>query len=88
MLHSNQQPFDGRQLCATVDPELFFPEDYDDRAAVAKAKEVCNKCPLLSACLHYAVMNISLEGVWGATTPRERRNLRRRKRDVYVRSAR
>lgn len=76
----NLSPFNGSQLCAEVDPELFFPEEYDDRRAVLTAKSVCNECPLTSACLTYALANPDLDGIWGATTPRERRNMRRRKK--------
>lgn len=79
-LYSESAPFDGTQACKSVDPELFFPEDYLDRATVLKAKAVCNSCPLTVACLQYALSDSSLEGVWGATTPRERKNLRRRRR--------
>lgn len=73
-------PFDGTQLCSQVDPELFFPDDYDDRMAVLIAKKICSDCPLTTSCLQYALANPELEGVWGATTPRERKNIRRRKR--------
>ena len=83
VLYSESTPFDGSQLCSQVDPELFFPEDYDDFRAVHSAKQVCSECPLTTACLNYALSNPELEGVWGATTPRERKNMRRRKR-AYV----
>jgi WhiB family redox-sensing transcriptional regulator len=76
----NLSPFNGSQLCAEVDPELFFPEEYDNRAAVMAAKSVCGNCELTTACLTYALANPELDGIWGATTPRERRNMRRRKK--------
>lgn len=73
-------PFDGTQICKEVDPEIFFPEDYDDRKAVIEAKGICNSCPLTTSCLKYALTDKSLDGIWGGTTPNERRNIRRRKR--------
>lgn len=79
-LYLESVPFDGTQACKSVDPEMFFPEDYDDKAAVLQAKAICQSCPLTSACLVYAIKDSSLEGIWGATTPNERRNMRRRKR--------
>lgn len=79
-LYLESVPFDGTQACKSVDPEMFFPEDYDDRAAVLQAKAICQSCPLTSACLVYAIKDSSLEGIWGATTPNERKNMRRRKR--------
>ena len=73
-------PYDGRQLCKKEDPELFFPEDYTARAKVNAAKAICNQCPLISDCLDYAISNADLDGIWGATTPRERQRLRSHRR--------
>jgi WhiB family redox-sensing transcriptional regulator len=73
-------PFNGTQACKNVDPDIFFPEDYDDSVAVLNAKVICKDCPLTNDCLVYAVKDSSLDGIWGGTTPKERRNMRRRKR--------
>jgi hypothetical protein len=37
----------------------------------------CWRCPAREACLAYAVAADEREGVWGATLPEERRELRR-----------
>jgi WhiB family redox-sensing transcriptional regulator len=79
-LYLGSAPFNGSQLCKSVDPELFFPEDYNDRLSVHKAKAICKDCPLTTACLEYAMSDSGLDGVWGGTTPQDRKNLRRRKR--------
>jgi WhiB family redox-sensing transcriptional regulator len=79
-LYSESAPFDGTQACLSVDPDIFFPEDYDDRRITLEAKAICNICPLNADCLTYAVKDASLDGIWGGTTPRERKNIRRRKR--------
>ena len=79
-LYLESTQFDGTQACMAVDPEIFFPEDYADQVAVNKAKAICNSCPLISACLMYAFKDSSLDGIWGGTTPSERKNMRRRKR--------
>lgn len=79
-LYLESVPFDGTQACKSVDPEMFFPEDYEDRKSVFEAKAICQSCPLTSACLVYAIKDSSLEGIWGGTTPKERRNMRRRRR--------
>jgi WhiB family redox-sensing transcriptional regulator len=79
-LYLGSAPFNGSQLCKSEDPELFFPEDYNHRLSVNKAKAVCQSCPLTTACLEYAMSDSSLDGVWGGTTPQDRKNLRRRKR--------
>ena len=59
------------------DQTFFFP-DPGDSAAVEQAKEVCEECPVLNECLSYAVGTNQTEGVWGGTTPSERRRLRQR----------
>jgi WhiB family transcriptional regulator, redox-sensing transcriptional regulator len=79
-LYLESAPFDGTQLCKSVDPDLFFPEDYTDRVLVLEAKAVCQGCPLTVDCLQYAMSDSSLDGIWGGTTPQDRKNLRRRKR--------
>jgi WhiB family redox-sensing transcriptional regulator len=79
-LYLESVPFDGTQACTSVDPEIFFPEDYDDKRITAEAKTICQSCPLTLECLKYAVSDASLDGIWGGTTPRERKNMRRRKR--------
>lgn len=75
-----QYPYDGRQSCKDQDPDLFFPEDYSSRTQIRAAKAVCNQCPLLNPCLEYAVTQTDLDGIWGATTPRERQRIRSSRR--------
>lgn len=72
-------PFDGTQLCTQYDTDIFYPEEYTD-TSVAKAKSICNSCWLKDKCLDYAVASKEGEGVWGGTTPRERRLMLRRKK--------
>lgn len=38
----------------------------------------CAGCPVINQCLTYALENREDEGVWGGTTPKQRRNLLRR----------
>ena len=69
-------PFNGTQLCLEEDPEIFFPETYDDIEAVEKAKAVCKDCWMLDTCFDYALPIVDLDGIWAATTPKERKELR------------
>ena len=55
----------------------WFPSRPWAKAAEA-ARSVCAACPAREPCLAYALANPELVGVWGATTTRERRALRRR----------
>lgn len=43
-----------------------------------RAHAICEKCPVQSACLEWAVVHIEDWGIWGGTSERERRRLRRR----------
>jgi WhiB family redox-sensing transcriptional regulator len=83
---------DGRQLDAEAvhwtdnaacrapgtDPELFFPVSETGMAhrQVTQAKAVCGRCPVAEQCLEWAVRSGEPEGIWGGTTPQERRELR------------
>jgi WhiB family transcriptional regulator, redox-sensing transcriptional regulator len=59
-----------RGVCQTVDPEVFFPAPSEPAdAAVA----LCRTCDVQGACLAWALDVGDCHGVWGATTPRERR---------------
>jgi WhiB family redox-sensing transcriptional regulator len=59
-----------RGLCQSVDPETFFPAPSEPAdAAVA----LCRTCDVQGACLAWALEVGDCHGVWGATTPRERR---------------
>jgi WhiB family redox-sensing transcriptional regulator len=58
------------------DPELWFPAS-GDRAAAERAKAICRICPVRSACLEWALAANERTGIWGGTTPNERRALRR-----------
>ena len=59
-----------RGRCRTVDPETFFPPATEP-AEIALA--LCRRCEVQGACLAAALDAGDGNGVWGATTPRERR---------------
>ncbi len=70
------QPVDwqAKARCAEVDPDIFFPE----RGGSSKrAREVCARCEVRLQCLEYALNNKEQFGIWGGTSERERRRLRR-----------
>ena len=77
---TNAPFFDGSQVCAQVDPELFFPENKMD--AVQKIKVVrplCESCEFKKPCLEYALKHRDLYGIWGGATEQERQLMRRRR---------
>jgi WhiB family transcriptional regulator, redox-sensing transcriptional regulator len=64
----------AKARCSEVDPEIFFPE----RGGSSKAaRAVCSKCEVRMQCLEYALNNKEQFGIWGGTSERERRKLRK-----------
>jgi hypothetical protein len=63
-----------RAACLHADKELFFPED---GVRPEEAKRICAECPVRQRCLDYALADSTLVGVWGGTTDRERREMRK-----------
>jgi hypothetical protein len=65
--------------CRGLPPDIFFPAEYAkgaQRVALEQvAKKVCQACPVRRRCLAYALNTHQQYGIWGATTPRERRLL-------------
>jgi WhiB family redox-sensing transcriptional regulator len=72
-LQSN--PFNGTQLCAGENPDVFFPEKYTNHKAVQRAKGICGDCWIKEECFKYAIQIPNLEGIWAGTTPQERKRL-------------
>ncbi|MFC8278236.1 WhiB family transcriptional regulator [Streptomyces sp. NPDC057271] len=69
---------DDEPACRGVDPGFFFPPDAGGGMAaeqVARAKALCLRCPVRQKCLEVAVRFRESEGIWGGTTPGERRKL-------------
>jgi WhiB family redox-sensing transcriptional regulator len=60
-------------LCLQSDPDMWNPETGAD-SRVAKA--ICRRCDVMDACLAWALPQVDLGGVWGATTRLERRAIR------------
>jgi WhiB family redox-sensing transcriptional regulator len=66
-------------VCATTDPELFFPEK--GKSAV-DARRICERCPVIDDCLEFAIVNRYWDGIYGGTNGKERQAMvkaRRRK---------
>ena len=70
--------------CTEVDPEIFFPE----RGGSSKAaRAVCGECKVRAQCLEYALNNKEQFGIWGGTSERERRRLRKERTVRRLRTA-
>jgi hypothetical protein len=73
----NFPDFQEEAVCKTVDPELWWPEKGGDNSV---AKRICVTCPAEAKCLQWALDNGEKEGIWGATSGRERSRMKRQKR--------
>lgn len=60
--------------CAGLDPRLFFPEP---GVSVKDALAICATCPVKTECLDYAMSNVERFGIYGGTTAKQRKTLRR-----------
>jgi WhiB family redox-sensing transcriptional regulator len=60
--------------CRGMDTNLFFPER-GDIAAVNKAVEICNSCPVKKECREYGDMETV--GIWGGASTKRRKVERR-----------
>jgi WhiB family redox-sensing transcriptional regulator len=70
-----------------IDPEIFFPLSETGLGArqIAAARVVCARCPVVMHCLDWALRAGEPAGIWGGTTPDERRLLRHYARDAHLR---
>src|SRR5690625_3381782 len=68
-------------VCRDEDPELFFPVGNSGPALsqIAKAKLVCNRCPVATQCMKWALESGQDAAVWGGLSEAERRALKRRR---------
>jgi len=57
-------------------PEAFLPPTFLNSPLVEIAKSICSTCGVQQACLDWAVDRPWVEGVYGGTTPLERRRIR------------
>ena len=78
-----------RAACRGMDAPLFFGPDDETRPEreirEAKAKAVCQRCPVRGQCLDFALRNSIRYGIWGGLNVEERaRERRRRARRPYA----
>jgi WhiB family redox-sensing transcriptional regulator len=74
--------------CRDKDPNLFYPLGRGRTALeqIEVAKAYCRVCPAREPCLAYALASGQMLGVWGGTSPEERRVLLGRGRRAQVAS--
>lgn len=66
----------ARAACRGLPPALFFPAE---NGSYEKGKAICARCPVRKECLDFALTPpLEHHGIWGGTSERERRRMRRR----------
>jgi len=72
-----------RGLCREIGIEFFFPEENGSGTDIYKySRKICDKCVVKNECLEWAVKHEAF-GMWGGTTPMERKAIRR-KRNIVI----
>lgn len=79
----------GQARCIGEDPELFFPIGTTGPAIeqTSRAIEVCEECPVRTACLTWALDTCQDAGVWGGLGEEDRREIRRARRRAAAAAA-
>lgn len=77
-LARGEQPWRSQAACLHLPTNLFFPIGHGARARrqAARAKAVCETCPVQAECLDFALAANATYGVFGGLTEEERRELR------------
>ena len=80
-------------LCVGEPVDLWFPDSAGDGDATSarwdEARAICEQCPVRDECGQYAETHRINDGMWGGTTPKERRRRRRdaRRAQAHTRQA-
>lgn len=69
-----------RGLCASErwDPNIWFPTRKEGPSDIARAKKICERCPVRYECLATSLIDWEKSGIFGGETEDERRKLRRK----------
>lgn len=59
-----------------VDPNWWWPDAAHPQTGDI-AIGICQSCPVMDECLTFAITNEETSGIWGGTTPEQRRRYRR-----------
>ena len=69
-----------RGACRGPHADVFFPPSHFERKhdrneREMRAREICRSCPVMGACLEYAIQIREPHGIWGGLNEAERRAL-------------
>jgi len=75
--HLTPAPWTREAACATVSPELFFPEKGETNA---DAKTICGTCPVIAECYTAAQELKPQFGIWAGLSIRQLNERRKKER--------
>lgn len=71
-----KQTWRAHAECRGTDPNTFVPEGRGNGLRLyLEARQICDRCPVKTACLDHALSNGEDMGMWGGLTPNERREI-------------
>lgn len=76
LILDDSQLWRKQAACIDLNSDSFFLAG-DDLEGMRRAQEICATCPVREPCLEFALASNQSLGIWGGTTPNERRRLRR-----------
>ena len=62
--------------CLGIDTNLFYPDRHEESTGI-DARAVCAQCVVREECLSYALQTGERFGIWGGTSERQRKKMRR-----------
>ena len=76
----DRKEWQDKAACKGPNHAIFFPPSrlerrIDKRQREARAKEICEQCPVLRQCRDHAIAIGEQHGIWGGLTARERKEL-------------
>lgn len=76
-----EQDWHEQAACRNSNSEQFFPGQGSTKV-LKMAQTICSECVVTEECADYAINRPEIQlGVWGGTVDRERRAIRKQKRD-------
>lgn len=73
-LELDYQAWMSDAICPSVGTDLFFPER---ATSAAQPRRICDRCPVATQCLEYALDHHEDFGIWGGKSPKQREAIRR-----------
>lgn len=71
-------PTFANPVCASTDPDAFFPEYSGWTLDTERVASLCRSCEYREPCLEYALY-VRVDGIWGGTSRAERDRIRKQR---------